>query len=81
MTNKLGPTGQFPDGKLTPQDEGEIQIGVTNTNEGSVIIKFGKSIEWLAMPPQQAADFAMLLVAHARQAAKKQGTILTVTVG
>ena len=60
----LGATGEFPEGKLTPADEGEIQFGVA-AHEGKVIIEFGKPVHWLGMSPGQAQDLAQSLWGHA----------------
>ena len=60
----LGATGEFPEGKLVPNDEGEIQFGVT-TYEGKVVIEFGKSVHWLGMTPKQAQELAHSLWGHA----------------
>jgi hypothetical protein len=62
---KLGPTGKFPLGKLTPEDEGELRLAVSSFN-GAVRIDFGKPIAWFGLPPQQAIVFAQLIVKHAR---------------
>lgn len=62
---KLGPTGQFPDGKLNADDEGEIQLGVTHDADGLVRVNFGKPIAWLAMPKETAIMFAHMLLKHA----------------
>lgn len=61
----LGATGKFPEGKLTEEDEGEIQFGVTTKDE-KVIIHFGKPIAWIGMTRQQAEDFGRLLIDRAR---------------
>ena len=36
---KLGPTDIFPDGKLTPQDEGEIHFAI-GKKDGCVVLSF-----------------------------------------
>lgn len=54
---ELGATGQYPDGKLKADDEGEIKIGVTNHN-GKVFIAFGKLVEWIGLEPEQARELA-----------------------
>ena len=38
--DELGPTGRFPDGKLTSNDEGEIAFAV-GVLKGKVIVNFG----------------------------------------
>jgi hypothetical protein len=55
---------QYPDGKLNATDEGALQIAVF-TEDGNVIINFGKPVNWVGMPPDQARALAALLVAQA----------------
>lgn len=62
----LGETGRFPDGKLNPSDEGELQFAVGHEN-GSVVLSFGKPVAWMAMPPKTAEHFAALLTDHAQR--------------
>ena len=50
---RIGPTGQFPEGRLNQDDEGEIAIAIC-ADHGNVVIQFGKPVAWLAMPPEQA---------------------------
>ena len=77
---ELGATGKFPDGKLCPEDEGELALKVS-CGAGIVKIDFGKKVRWIALPPADAANFAMMIVAHAQQASaaleeKQKSTIL-----
>lgn len=50
---RLGPTGRFPGGKLTSNDEGEIAFGVS-TLKGKVVVAFGKPIASLGMSAKEA---------------------------
>jgi hypothetical protein len=62
----LGATGQFPDGKITEDDEGELQFAVgSNPDENLVSVRFGKPVAWLALPPENARALAQLLLKHA----------------
>jgi hypothetical protein len=63
---KLGATGNFPDGKLKDDDEGEIRIGVT-VDEGNVIIAFGTALKWVAFPPDVAIALAETLIKNANK--------------
>lgn len=63
---KLGETDEFPDGKITEDDEGGIKIGVT-IKDGNVILVFGKSVSWLGFDPKTARQLAEML----RQASYK----------
>jgi hypothetical protein len=56
----FGPTGNFPDGKLTNNDEGELAFGVT-AYHGKVLVNLGEPIASLGMSPKQARDLALLL--------------------
>lgn len=61
---RLGSTGQYPDGKLNETDDGEIQLAIYH-NQGNVIVDFGTRIKWVGLPPQQAREFANLIIKHA----------------
>ena len=65
MTEKLGATGKFPEGKLHPGDEGELNLGVARDAHGNVHLNFGKEIAWVAMPPEVAINLARALLKHA----------------
>jgi hypothetical protein len=77
ISDKLGPTGKFPQGKLLAQDEGELTFAV-GEQDGNVSIHFGGQVTWLAMTPEQAVALAQVLIAKARQIAKRTGQVLTV---
>lgn len=61
---KLGATGEFPRGKIAPEDEGELTIAI-GAWRGIVRIDFGKRITWVGMPPEQAREMARRLIKHA----------------
>lgn len=63
---KLGATGEFPQGKLTEQDEGEIRMAVGAAN-GKVVIDFGQPTAWVGMDPLQARELAASLMEKALQ--------------
>jgi hypothetical protein len=62
---KFGPTGEYPQGSLGPSDEGALQIGVAHDNDGNVVLNFGTGVSWIAMPPENAINFAKLILRHA----------------
>ena len=64
--HRVGPTGQFPRGKLTEQDRGEIGIRVAAVN-GTVVIDFGKPTSWIGFPPSDARKLAESLVKFANE--------------
>lgn len=63
----LGATGEFPEGKLTEQDEGEIKIAVTDY-QGKVIINFGTQVTWIGFTPELAELLAQSLLEKAAKA-------------
>jgi hypothetical protein len=75
-----GAIGAYPEGKLTPADEGNIQFAI-GERDGKVVIDFGTSVHWLGMSPQQAADFASAVLAKARLVGRKSGETITMTIG
>lgn len=62
----LGATGNFPEGKLTEHDEGEIQIAL-HEHKGKVIIDFGTPVKWVGLNPEQALDFGKAMVKQAKK--------------
>lgn len=79
-TGFRGAIGAYPDGKLAPSDEGNIQFAI-GEKDGKVVIDFGTSVHWLGMTPQHAADFASAVMKRAREAGRKQGETITFTIG
>ena len=65
---QLGATGQFPDGKLSDNDEGEIMIGIA-VYRGKVLFNFGKSVRGIGFTPEQAEQIGRDLINKAREAA------------
>lgn len=59
--------GEYPDGKLTEADEGALSFAVSSMGE-KVVIAFGEPTAWLGMTGDQAAELAILLIRHAREA-------------
>jgi hypothetical protein len=69
MAEKPGPTGRFPDGKISWDDEGELKIGVAyDPAINQVRFEFGKPVAWLAMPSMDAVNLAMLILKAAWRA-------------
>lgn len=62
----LGPTGDFPQGKLRDDDKGGLMVAVAaDAVQGVVHIDFGTKVAWVALPPNEARAFAATLVAAA----------------
>ena len=79
-TGFRGAIGAYPEGKLTPSDEGNIQFAV-GEQDGKIVIDFGTPVHWLGMTPQQAADFASTILNRARRAARAKGETVGFTIG
>jgi hypothetical protein len=60
----LGPTGEFPQGKATPDDEGALMVSISDDGE-MVRVDFGTRIAWIGFGPQDAKQFADSIVKHA----------------
>lgn len=58
---KFGATGEFPEGKLTDDDEGALVLGVA-IYKGKVFVNFGKPVEWLGLGPGAAVEFGVALL-------------------
>lgn len=79
-TGFRGALGEFPVGQLTKTDEGSIQFAI-GEKDGKVVIDFGTPVHWIGLSPQQAADFASLLLKRAREAGRKAGVSIGLTIG
>jgi hypothetical protein len=55
---KLGATGKFPQGKISGDDEGELNCAISSLPDGSVRIDFGTPVVWLVMPREMGFNFA-----------------------
>lgn len=65
---KLGATGRFPLGKLTPEDEGEIQFAVAaDPKTKTIILDFGKPVVWLGMPRDDARKLVELILERIKE--------------
>ena len=60
----LGPTGRFPEGKLAPQDEGELRYRVGG-KDGKVIIDYGSPVHSVGLTKAQACELGRLLITRA----------------
>jgi hypothetical protein len=61
---KIGPSGEYPQGKLDETDKGELTMAVTRVDD-VIRIDFGTSVEWIGMSTDEAIGLAMLLMRHA----------------
>jgi len=62
----LGPTGEFPHGKLTVDDEGQIQFSV-GIKDDKVIMDFGTPVRWIGMTADDAREVGKTLIKHAKK--------------
>ena len=62
MTNKLGRTGDFPDGKMSDDDNGGLRLQVAKMSNSLVRIDFGTPVTWLAMEKSSAIQLAAMLL-------------------
>ena len=67
MSEKIGKTGKFPQGKLSSSDKGELKLSV-GVYEGNVVLDFGTQVTWLAFPPEEAYRLAEAIIDYAQQA-------------
>jgi hypothetical protein len=63
--DKIGPTGDYPEGMLGPTDLGALNVGVAHDSKGNVIINFNTEVSWLGFPSEVAINFARLILRHA----------------
>lgn len=66
LESALGPTKEFPHGKIVPHDEGGLIFGVTVFN-GRVIFDFGKPIRSIGFTREGALELAELIKQRAMQ--------------
>lgn len=65
MTDKPGPTGEFPRGKISGDDDGEINIEFSHSDElGLVRMKFATPTRWIAFSPAEGLEMVRLILAH-----------------
>lgn len=68
IKSNVGPTGGYPQGKLTKSDEGELLAFAVGHRDGKVVLDFGSPVAWIGMDPAQALALASSLAAHASKA-------------
>ena len=62
----LGATGQYPQGKLNADDEGELRMAIVSKGK-TVVIDFGKPVHWLGMSKDEARAFGELIIQKANE--------------
>lgn len=66
MNEQLGPTNNFPDGKIHESDEGELQMAI-GIYENNVIIEFGTPVKWLGLSKEDTLNLAQKLIDNANK--------------
>lgn len=59
-----GATGRFPDGKLDPMDEGELQFRIGSI-DGRLVIDFGKPIHSIGFTKDEALNIGQAIIDRA----------------
>jgi hypothetical protein len=68
MPKGLGGTGRYPDGKLGPDDEGEITTALAvDRARNRILLAFGEPVAWVSMTGPEARAFALNLLDKAKQ--------------
>lgn len=65
---QLGPTGEFPHGKLNDSDEGALTMAISHAEfpaDHTVMIQFGTKVSWIGLPQETAIEFALNILKHA----------------
>lgn len=67
----MGATGNFPQGKIINEDQGEIALGIA-TYQGKIIMNFGeKPISWIGFTEVEARQIAESLISRANELSGK----------
>lgn len=57
---------RFPDGKISPDDEGELSFAIAADHSKQVVVlRFSKGVDWLGLDKSSALNMAELLIKHA----------------
>lgn len=59
--------GEYPDGKLNPDDSGAVAMSV-GVESSRVVVRFPKPVAWIGMSGDEAFELAQVLLRHARNA-------------
>lgn len=69
--------GEFPDGKLNPDDAGGIAMAVGVENN-RVVLRFPKPVAWVGMTGDEAFELSQILLQRAREAGVTAPLIITI---
>jgi anti-sigma factor ChrR (cupin superfamily) len=66
--DEIGPTGEYPNGKLNEQDDGAMHYSVDTDHENQcVIIEFYKPVAWMGLGKEDALMLAKALTSRANK--------------
>lgn len=65
---------QFPRGKLCENDEGQLTLRIC-VKDKTVIIDFGKDLNWIGFDKQGAIEFAQTIIKRANEIKEKRHEI------
>jgi hypothetical protein len=66
--DEFGPTGEFPRGKFSEDDEGALSIGIA-VKDKTILINFGSPVAWLGLDYAGAVEFAKTILRRAAEIA------------
>lgn len=67
----------WPEGRIGATDDGELAVKIESDPDKEIVrLDFGKPVAWVAMPPEQAIQWAQLLIQHARKVSKKPVSVV-----
>ena len=67
---------EYPRGRMGHQDDGALSYAVTaDHGHGTVVIRFGKPVEWIGLHPDDVAKLVEALVKRAKEVAKEPFTV------
>lgn len=62
---QIGASGRFTKAPISDDDEGELNIAVGSEN-GNVMVRFGKPVGWLGLPPAHAKSLGAAIITRAK---------------
>lgn len=58
----------YPQGRVSAEDDGELAFAISaDRDKKIVVIDFGKNVNWIGLPPEQAVQLAQMLINKARE--------------
>jgi hypothetical protein len=66
MADRPGPTGEFPQGRLNSEDEGELAVGLAIV-QNRIVMHFGKPIVWVGMSADDADNLIAMLTTYSKK--------------